>query len=145
MDIRGLFVLDENKLSMKTTKYHTVGTVPKHNRKMEEIGKINTSNTYIWPLTFLAWNRHFNEYKVAALTSCYLSKAPLMVKWCGHACTFHVWVQCQPSHTTGKEAKAFALRILSLEYASVKANIFRIFIFFIWPLKTHKSSRLRYQ
>ena len=25
-------------------------------------------------------------------------KLPLLVKWCGHASLFHVWIKCQPSH-----------------------------------------------
>ena len=32
---------------MKNKKYHTVGTVPKPNRKIEESSKIDTSNTQI--------------------------------------------------------------------------------------------------
>ena len=32
---------------MKNQKYHTVRTVPKSNRKIVEIGNIDTPNTYI--------------------------------------------------------------------------------------------------
>ena len=28
------------------------------------------------------------------------SKHPLLVKWCGHASVFHMWVKCEPSHIT---------------------------------------------
>jgi hypothetical protein len=32
---------------MKIKKYHTVGTVPKYNRKIVERGKIDTFNTHL--------------------------------------------------------------------------------------------------
>jgi len=35
-------VLDGNKFKMENKKYHTVGTVPKSNRKIVERGKIDT-------------------------------------------------------------------------------------------------------
>ena len=47
----------------KAYKYHTVQTVPQSNIKRIERGKIATPETNAWPLTFLAWYRHFNKKK----------------------------------------------------------------------------------
>ena len=47
---------------VKNKIYHTVGTVPKSNRKITERDTIDTPNTQIHDmLTFLAWYRHFNK------------------------------------------------------------------------------------
>jgi hypothetical protein len=48
---------------IKNKKYHTVGTVPKSNKKIVERGKIDTFSTqiHVRSLTFLAWYRHFNR------------------------------------------------------------------------------------
>ena len=45
--------------TMKNKKYQTVITVPIFNRKLVKTGKIDT--TYTWPLTYLAWYKHFNK------------------------------------------------------------------------------------
>jgi hypothetical protein len=43
---------------MKNKKYHTVGAVPKSNRKITETeAKLRDTR----PITFLAWYRHFNK------------------------------------------------------------------------------------
>ena len=47
---------------MKKNKYHTVKTVSKSNRKITEIGTIDTPNTYLHPRSrSVAWYRHFNK------------------------------------------------------------------------------------
>jgi hypothetical protein len=43
---------------MKNKKYHTVGAVPKSNRKIAET-EAKWRDTR--PITFLAWYRHFNK------------------------------------------------------------------------------------
>ena len=58
---------------MKNKKYHTVGTFPKSNRKILEMGKIDTLNTHILYIYIyicihdcsLSWPdkyRHFKNY-----------------------------------------------------------------------------------
>jgi protein-arginine kinase activator protein McsA len=37
-------------IKVKTKKYHTVGTVPKHSKKIVERGKIDTLNKYMTAL-----------------------------------------------------------------------------------------------
>ena len=50
------------KWRKKTKKTHNVRTVLlKYKRNTVEIGKIETPNTYTWPLTFHAWYRHCNK------------------------------------------------------------------------------------
>jgi hypothetical protein len=38
-----------------------VGTVLKSKRKITERNKIDSPNTFTWPLTFLSWYRNFNK------------------------------------------------------------------------------------
>ena len=45
----------------QTKKYETVGTVLKSKRKITERNKIDSPNTFTWPLTFLSWYRNFNK------------------------------------------------------------------------------------
>lgn len=47
---------------MKKKKYHNVERLPKFNRNiLEREAKINTINTNIHDLTFMAWYRPFNK------------------------------------------------------------------------------------
>ena len=39
--------------------------------------------------------------KIGGLNKFYRVKPPLLVKWCGHARIFHMWVKCQPLHVAG--------------------------------------------
>ena len=39
--------LTNTMYGIKEKKYHTIGTVPKYNRKNVEMGKVDTSNTQI--------------------------------------------------------------------------------------------------
>ena len=49
----------EKKTNKKTTQ--TVGIVHKFNRQITERDKIDSPNTYTWPLTFQSWYRNVNE------------------------------------------------------------------------------------
>ena len=59
-------------------------------------------HTKTWPLTFLAWYTG-TSIRSGGVKLLSWSQLPLLVKWCGHVSTFHVWVKCQPSHIIGEQ------------------------------------------
>ena len=54
-------LLSEQEIKWKNKIYHTAGTVLKSNRKIVEMGKSDTLNTYVWPLTVKVWDRHVDK------------------------------------------------------------------------------------
>ena len=72
---------------MKNKKYHTVGTFPKSNRKILEMGKIDTLNTHILYIYIhdcsLSWPdkyRHFKKKKDGRGGKLFLwAKPPLLI------------------------------------------------------------------
>jgi hypothetical protein len=67
--------------AVRPVKYHTVRTVPISYSQIVDRGKIDIPNTHAWPLTFLAWYRHFNK-KCRGQTS--FSEIKRSCKWFLH-------------------------------------------------------------
>ena len=70
---------------MKNRKYHTVGTVPKSNRKIVERGKIKIDTpTHKYMTVHCPGLVQALQSKVAGLNLFYGPKTPLLVKRCSH-------------------------------------------------------------
>ena len=89
-----------NKQHMKIIKYHTVGTPLKSNNKIVERDQINTHSTQVHDRSLSCLGTSIS-IKSGGLNKFYRVKPPLLVKWCGHARIFHMWVKCQPLHVAG--------------------------------------------
>ena len=94
-----------NKIKNKI--YHTVGTIPKSNRKTKYTTPSEQFlNQISKSLTNKCMSGHFSglvqAQQVGMLSWFYGHKSPLLVKWWHHATAFHIWVKCQPSHIAGR-------------------------------------------